>query len=69
MNKSPHRIREGSQKPKTSLVEGKIQYLLSFEEQLLQAISTRALLPGILNQSNPVLPSIARLATCFLSSL
>jgi hypothetical protein len=49
VNKSQYRIREGAQKPKTSLVEGEIQYLLSFEEQLLQAISTRALLPGILN--------------------
>jgi hypothetical protein len=49
MNRSPYRIREESQKPKTPLAEGKIQYLLSFEEQLLQAISARAPLPGILN--------------------
>ncbi len=50
MNKSQYRIRGGSQKPETPLVEGKIQYLLSFEEQLLQDISTRAHLPGILNR-------------------
>jgi len=39
MNKSHHR----------TWIEGKIRYLLSLEEQLLQAISTHAPLPGLLH--------------------
>jgi len=40
---------EGTEKLRTGRVEGEIHYLLSFEEKLLHAISTRAPLPKILN--------------------
>jgi hypothetical protein len=50
MNKFRYRIGEATQNHKTQWVEGKIQYVLGFEELVLQAISARAPLSGILNR-------------------
>jgi hypothetical protein len=55
MNKSRHRMWERAQKHKAQLVEEKVQYLLSFEELVLQAISAGAPLPGILNRISTAL--------------
>jgi hypothetical protein len=50
MNKSHSRKRDRSQQGKVHRnFDDKIQYLLGAEERLLQSISTRASLPGVLN--------------------
>ncbi len=51
MNRAQHRTRKRSRDPKSvGNIDGKIQYLLSAEEHLLQAMSARAPLTGILNE-------------------
>ena len=50
MNRFRHRTWWEEQELQVQPVEGKIQYLLSFEELVLQAISARAPLPGIFNR-------------------
>jgi hypothetical protein len=50
MNENSSDSRDRSRKCKADRnFENKIQYLLNVEEQLLQLISSRALLPGVLN--------------------